>query len=176
MKRFLLVIVLFVVLSGAVFASDVHPDGLGIGVLWGGNFGWNGWGFGQNIGLSLKIPSVPVFLGIFFGGIGSDGFSVGFQGDIYFLGSEIVPTFGWFLGAGIYASIWHFSPDEDTSLSSLDFGVRLPIGLTFQPIDLLEVFFNLAPSLGTGVSLGRKNEIKGLGGGLGAELGLRLWF
>ena len=170
MKKIVFVLLFGVILTAGVFASPVHPDGLGIGVLWGGTTGTGG-GFNNNVALSLKVPAVPVFWGISFGGLGGNsGFSIGVKGDYYLLGSELIPTLGWFLGVGAYVNMWFGNN------AAIGFGGRIPIGLTWQPISIFELFGNLVGTLGTGIYTAGGGGIMGFRGGIGGEIGIRLWF
>ena len=169
MKKFVLVVALVAILgAGTAFASPVHPDGFGIGALWTGHMDFGGGGLWNGAALSLHIPGVPVFWGIQLGF--GNALSIGVIGDGYFLGSELVNTLSWFLGVGGYVNL-HLG-DE----AAIGLGVRVPIGLTWQPIDLIEVFFN------SGLSLGLSIWTYGDGGvhfpdfGMPIELGIRFWF
>lgn len=166
-KKLLLLITLALVLAvGTAVASPVHPGGWGIGALWGGNI-YDG-NINNNVALSLKAPTLPVFWGIRLG-IGDD-FWLGLQGDIYIMGAELIPTLYWFLGIGAFGNFWF--GDE----ASIGFGARLPIGLTWQPLDLLEVFINLAPQLGGHIYTGSGGGFTFPHGGfLGFEFGIRVW-
>ena len=156
--------------------SPVHPDGLGIGLLWGMGWGGSGYGPGSSLALSLKVPALPVFWGINLG-LGNHWFSVGVQGDVYFMGGYLVDTIlGWFLGFGLYGN-FGASTRSGYDAAIIGFGARLPIGLTFQPIDLLEIFFNIAPSIGLGIwTAGEHSGAEFPHGGIfNFEIGLRLW-
>jgi len=169
MKKFLCVLALVAVIAtGTAFASPVHPGGLGIGVLWGGSI--NDGNFDNNVALSLKIPASRVFWGVRIG-VGQDDLMLGVQGDVYILGGPIVPTLGWYLGVGGYVA-GVFADDV-----ALAFGVRLPIGLTWQPINILEVFGNVVPQVGALLTTGDNGGFEMPSGGFfGFELGVRLWF
>jgi len=188
-KKIVTAIVLASILAtGAAFAdSPVHPDGFGIGIL--GGFGWSGTNVG-NVALSLKVPALPVFWGINLG-IWNHGFSVGVQGDYYFLGSMFgTSPFGWFLGAGLYVNfathnqerVWQRNGDwYSRQWTRLGVGARLPVGITFQPWQFFEIFGNVVPSAGVHFFSNRRDwdtDYSGarLGIGVGGEIGLRVWF
>jgi hypothetical protein len=166
MKRLILVLVLFAIISTSAAFAD-HPKGLGIGLVYGTSSSWGAgnWGNGY-YGLSLKVPAVPVFWGIHLR-VTNDFFALGLMGDKYFIDSALVKDIGlhWFLGLGLYGNIAFASES-----ASFGFGARLPIGLSWQPVNVLELFLNLAPSLGINV-----NPLDFPAGGLGAEFGIRLW-
>jgi len=169
-KRLVIAVALATVMAaGTAFASPVHPGGLGVGVLWGGvsPFGGGYSGFNNNAALSLKVPAVDIFWGA---GVSIyDGyFGLGIQGDRYFLGTPLLPTLSWFLGLGAYAN---FSFGESAAVG---LGVRLPIGLTWQPIPLIEVFGNAVATFGVGFNTRGEGNF-GFRGGIGPEIGIRLW-
>jgi len=185
-KKILFAMVLAAVLTtGKAFASPVHPDGIGIGIM-GGFDAWGGVGGGA---LSLKLPTLPVFWGINFGAW-THGFSLGVQGDVYMFGSMFFEDMlGWFFGIGGYVGFashsqrnyLHAGQYWTRGWTRIGFGVRAPIGLTLQLIDFLELFINLAPSVGINIFSNDNawdDSYSGvrLGVGLGGELGLRFWF
>ena len=184
MKKAVIGVVLAAILTtGTAFASPVHPDGLGIGIM--GGFGTGGVG---SAALSLKLPTLPVFWGIN-AGFWTHGFSLGVQGDVYLRGSMLVDdVLGWFFGLGGYVGFASHSDEtvirggvqHTRSWTRIGFGLRAPIGLTVQLIELLEVFVNLAPSVGINIfsndnAWDDRYSGVGLGVGLGGELGLRFW-
>ena len=170
-KKLVLVVALAAVMvvgtADKLFASPVHPDGWGVGALWGGSVDG---GLTSNVALSLKAPNLPVFWGIRLG-LGGGTTWVGLQGDVYIMGGEIVPTLGWFLGLGLYGNF--FLGDD----FALGFGARVPIGLTWQPIQIFELFLNLAPQIGGYMYTHGDGGFEFPHGGFfGFEIGLRLWF
>jgi hypothetical protein len=162
-KKILLVLILVVVFSGAVFAD--HPENkLGIGVMgrWSGL--WDGIGY-PGAALSLKVPGVPIFWGINLG-FDSNYFSIGVSGDKYFMEGALVSDIKlhYFIGLGLWADLTRAG---DTYLS---FGARLPIGLSWHLVDPVEIFLDVAPSLGVSI-----NPFHFPAGGWPIELGIRLW-
>jgi len=192
MKKLVLVLALAVVITtGTAFAD--HPKGFGIGIV--GN--WSGWGFGgTGGGLSLKLPSIPIYWAVNFG-IDPDGFGLGITGDYYLYDKKISGPLNWYLGLGGYFTFYSFGKSYKYTGGSVDYsytwmygGVRVPIGLSIQPIPLLEIFIDVAPSIGIGIYSGYNSSYKigsqsynhkedgsvGLGWGAPLELGIRLWF
>ena len=186
MKKFVIVIALVAILAtGTAFAD--HPDGFGIGLVGGMNFR----GMGGAGGLSLKIPSIPIFWAINLWG-GSNYFRVGLTGDYYIIDQNFAPMFHWFFGLGGFFDFYNWSYKfknsliKDYSYTYLDFGVRVPIGISFQPIPLLEIWLDVAPSLGLGFWGGQSWKVGtyehkedprfGFFWGIPLEIGLRLWF
>jgi opacity protein-like surface antigen len=162
MKKVLLVLALLIVISASAFAD--HPAGLGIGVVGGYYGGWSGSGHSQ-VGLSLKVPKLPIFWGVNLQ-IHKEYFALGVTGDYYIIDNKLVPAIGlnWYLGVGGYGGI---SFGDDLTLAV---GARVPIGLSWQPINLLEIFIDIAPSLGI-----RINPVDFPDGGWPVEIGIRLW-
>ena len=166
MKKAVLCLALFAILAaGTVFAD--HPGGWGVGIQGGYNGYWSGGYFGSGA-LSLKIPKLPIFWAIRLD-IEEGYFGLGVSGDYYLIDSKLVPAIGlnWYLGLGgglglSFGNNW------------LGFGVaaRLPIGLSWQPIPLLEIFLQAVPSLGVSIL----PEFHFPYGGWGGDLGIRLWF
>jgi hypothetical protein len=186
MKKKLFASALVLILAtGAVFAD--HPNGFGIGVV--GSYGW-----GRDLGaaLSLKVPAIPVFWAInaeFDSRDNEDHFSIGISGDKYLIDSVLVKDIGlhWYVGLGawgnFYSHTWTVLTKEYSS-TSFGFGARLPIGLSWQPIPLLEVFLDFVPRLGVAFSPEVKDDagkVLQKGGadfpvfGFPIELGIRLW-
>ena len=186
MKKFVLLFVLVAMLAAGTAFAD-HPDGWGVGIVGG----W-GYGIGEAYGLSLKIPSIPVFWSVNLAA-GSHYFRFGLTGDYYLIDSALsIPTLHWFLGVGGFFNFYSWSykynwDGGDYSYTSMNFGARVPIGVSWQPIPLVEVFLDVAPSLGAHFDGGHKykkkngDEVKEGAHfrflfGLPIELGLRLWF
>jgi hypothetical protein len=164
-KVFFVVILVAVLATGTAFAD--HPGGLGIGIQGGGGFGWGG-GFGDgNAALSLKIPSLPIFWAIRMN-IGGGAFGLGVSGDYYFIDSALpVPTLHWYLGFGVGVGLWGFNDAFGFGASA-----RIPIGLSWQPIKFLEIFLQAVPNLGVQFL----PSFYFPSGGVGLDLGIRIWF
>ena len=182
MKKLVLVVALAAIMStGAVFAQ--HPDGWGVGV--GFQFGnhWDNDRGSAHSGftLFLKAPQLPIYWGIY-----ADIFDwefdrytyVGFRvtGDYHMRHEMLVPEIGlsWYWGIGGYLGFWHWSYRR-WSANLLDFGIRVPIGLSFMPLDFFDVFLAIAPSIGLYLWTGDRDR-SGLGGGWQGDIGIRFWF
>jgi hypothetical protein len=185
MKKLILAVLLGLMLCTAgAFAG--HPEGWGVGLLGQYGGGWTGGGGLGGAALSLKVPSVPVFWGINLR-FPEDGFSAGVTGDYYIIDQYLVPKagLGWFFGLGGYLDFatynYRFS-DRDYRRTAFEVGMRAPIGLSWRPVDVFEVFVDFAPSVGLAFSNGsyydyREKEDKlYLGGGWQGDIGLRFWF
>ena len=155
-KKIICVTVLALTLGvGAVFAD--HPDGFGIGVQ-------GGWSGGAGGGLTLKFPVLPIFWSI-------DGgpASLSVAGDYYFIDKDFIDRLGFYIGAGAYAGLGVWGWNDGFNLWA---GVRVPIGLSWRPIDLLEIYLQAVPSIGLHII-----PFHGLWPHfIGGNLGIRLWF
>jgi hypothetical protein len=166
MKKFVIALIFAaVIVTGTAFAD--HPKGFGIGVQGGTSSNWAGGGFYNGGALSLKLPSMPIFWAIRLDAW-SNYFSLNVSGDKYLIDSKLVSEIGlhWYLGLGLGAGLGLGDP--------LGFGVagRLPIGLSWQPIPLLEIFLQVVPTLGVAIL----PDFHFPYGGWGGDLGIRLWF
>ena len=185
MKKLVLALLLVTIITAGAFAQE--PEGLGIGIVgrWGGGWG-DGIGY-SGLAFALKVPSVPIYWGLNLD-IGSNYFGFGVTGDHYIIYSSIVPEAGlnWFLGLGGWASFYsnsHRYYNDDYSYTGVGFGARLPVGLSWHPVSLLEIFLNIAPSLGVsfetevrvGNNIVRRGGVSFPAGGWPLELGIRLW-
>jgi hypothetical protein len=164
-KKIVIVLILALILAtGTVFAQ--HPGGWGVGIVGGG--GWQSGGYGGygHWGLSLKAPSLPIFWSLNAHGWG-DGITVGVTGDKYIIDKSLVSdiNLGWYFGVGAYAGLTF------SSSPSFNVGARIPVGLSWQPLDFLEVFLDIAPSLGVAI-----NPFHFPAVGFPVELGIRFWF
>jgi len=159
MKKFVICLVLFAILAtGTVFAD--HPGGFGIGVQ--GGFG----GVGTSGALTLKFPSMPIFWAVDFD-FGESAGALEVIGDYYLIDDIIASVFHWYLGVGGYVGLW--AGGNDLAIWA---GARLPIGLSIQPLPLLEVYLQVVPRIGLSILPG-----VGLHGNFwGGNIGVRVWF
>jgi hypothetical protein len=177
MKKLILVLIIGLLLGTAAFADH---EGFGIGIVGGG--GWSGVGAGYP-GLSLKIPSIPIFWG-FYIPIIRDGFSTGITADYYIFDSNLVSTeftnedgiykfkLDWYFGVGFFFNMYSW-PDD----FNLDLGLRLPIGLSWHIIRQIELFFGVNPGIGFWIGDYERHYMLSLVHfSIGGEIGLRFWF
>jgi len=186
MKKILITILLALILAtGSVFAD--HPKGFGIGIT--GNYGI-GWG-GAGTALALKFPGVPVFWTANLG-FDSDFTRIGITGDNYLIDQKLASVLHWYLGLGGWFDYYSKKASwfgKEYYAASFGFGARLPIGLSLQPVPILEVFLEAAPSLGILIKteakykdfLGFEHVWQESGTdfpawGVPVVLGLRFWF
>ncbi len=165
MKKILLAVFALFLLGGAVFAH--HPKTTGIGVVLGGNFGDNGGG--GDLGLSLKLPSIPIFWTARVS-INSEYTALAVSGDKYFIDENLIKEksfkLDWYVGLGAYGEF--ASSDGDTYIAA---GGRLPIGLSYHFKKPFEVWLALNPYLGVGIM----PDFYFPAWGIPAELGGRVW-
>jgi hypothetical protein len=142
-----------------------HPGELGIGLVGGGGR------YGGNVGLSLKVPSMPPFWSINLR-INKGYFGLGVSGDYYLVDKALVPdiNLGWFFGVGGYVNTAFYDNSYADRLW-LGIGGRVPIGLSWQPVKFLEVFIAAIPDIGLGIV----PELGNLDWNINGELGVRLW-
>ena len=185
MKRAIFVVILVCILAtGTAFAD--HPAGFGIGVQ--GGFGW-GTAEGGYGTLTLKIPNIPIFWAVNLG-FGAHHFGIGVSGDYYIIDQFIAHPLHWFFGVGGFFNFYAVSDSRyyNYSRSDVTFGLRVPVGLSLQPIPLLELYIAIVPGIGVYIQGEERYEVGGsritdtthAGAGLGwilpFEIGLRLWF
>lgn len=189
MKKLILVLFIGLLVCTAAFAD--HP-GLGIGIVGGG--GWGGVGTG-NIGLSLKIPRMPVFWGLYFPFYADNyNFGMGITGDFYIFDRNLVTNdftnedgtykfkLDWYLGVGGFFSFhtWRAWHNRDSG-GGADIGIRVPIGLSWHIIKQLELFFGIHPGIGFYITRSDYYNNSYYSNrswvyfNIGGELGLRLW-
>ncbi|GMO46513.1 MAG: hypothetical protein Ta2B_28110 [Termitinemataceae bacterium] len=175
-------IVAFMLSATAAFAE--HPGGFGIG----GQFGYNVNSGNSGGALALNVPSIPIFwaINLDFGGSTADWnwswFSLGVSGDKYIIDREIANMLGWYLGFGIGVGIqsgtYNVPSGYSSDLSYLWFNanVRMPIGISVMPIDFLEIYVQAVPQLGMAFGISGDSGGAGFDWGVGANLGIKVWF
>jgi len=183
MKKILLVFVLVaIIVTGTAFAADPRPKGLGIGASWGYDGGWSGGGGNNGANLALKLPSLDPYLGVSLrlgGGNNYSWFSVGATFDWNMVGGDLASILGWYIDLGGYVGFWASSTSGNSAndWSRVNLGLRLPIGLTIKPIEILDIFVAFVPSIGLGlrVSGDAGDDFHFPDGGWGFNVGIRLW-
>lgn len=156
-----------VILCGGVLAFADHPkNGFGVGAVVGG--GIHAGDLDADIGLSLRVPSVPIYWGIRMAIENSD-VSLAVTGDYYYIDEDLIDEKGlnldWFLGLGAYGNFGFY---DDTYIA---LGARLPIGLSWHLTKAFELWGALAPSLGLEIS----PDFTFPDFWVAAEIGLRAW-
>ncbi|MDR1211465.1 MAG: hypothetical protein LBK40_04455 [Spirochaetaceae bacterium] len=168
MKKITMVVVIGLCVGLAGVFAD-HPGGAGIGILFRSGYDMEAKGSdGFDIGLSLKLSSVPIFWG-FVLNVHDDVFGAGATGDYYLIDSSLVSgsgfDLGWHLGLGGYGAMRF---DDDMYLAA---GGRLPVGLSFLFAKHFEAFLGVAYNLGIRVL----PEVDFPSHFFNGELGFRVW-
>jgi hypothetical protein len=167
MKKVMLVFVLFFILAGALSAD--HPENnLGLGVMGGWHGNWEslgGWGHGYTA-FSLKIPKIPIFWALNLG-FSSKYFILGISGDKYLFERDLVSEINlhWMIGLGAWVNLGL------GDAKGLEVGGRLPIGVSWHILSFLELFTDVAPSLGIKLI----PDFYFPAGGWPLEIGVRFW-
>ena len=169
MKKLTIVIALVAILGVGTAFADNRPSGFGIGVVSGGSSAWGGTvSFDTSLGLALA--AADTYWGIRVGGFGGTLF-VGVTGDFltFMSGSFGGGPFGFYIDGGLFGNVWL---GNNIALGG---GARLPIGLSFNFNDFIDIWLAVVPAVGVHVTTGGGDALR-LGGGWGPELGLRVWF
>jgi len=155
MKKFLVVLALVAIIgTGTAFAD------FGIGVH--GGYG----GIGGGGGLNLAFDNIYIYVDAL--GLGSNNMYISGAFDfMQFFGGDIGSGLSWYLRLGVPVALWGFN---DTL--GLAAGIRLPIGLSWKPIPLIEIFLQAVPQIGLQImpSIGLWSNF------WGGNLGIRFWF
>ena len=171
MKKIVIVVVLAAILATGTAFADPRPNGLGIGITGGYRGGWGGDHY-PGWALALKLPSFAPYLGIDLD-IYNNNFSIGLTADWNFVGGDFAPILGWYIDLGGYFGLSAYDKN-----SYLNLGARLPIGLTIKPIQILDIFIAIVPSLGLGFRVSGSSDdgyFHFPAGGWGGNLGIRVW-
>ena len=127
----------------------------------GGSFGLDvaGGSVGPGVLLSLKLDDFPMVFGVgasFGGGV----FQFGATIDWWLWHTNLGSIFGLYVGPGAYLSV---------GTAYFGVGLRIPIGLQAWIIDPLELFLEIAPTLGYGGGTFPRFGVQG-------AVGFRFWF
>ena len=149
-KAFLIVCVLLIVEVIPVFSFGI-----------GGAFGLGFVDMPHQAMLSVKFDTFPAVFGIG-ASIGSSSIQIGVTADWWLFHQHLFSIVNLYIGPGMYAAI-----GGNTSL-----GVRVPIGLRAFILDPLELFIEIAPSIGLRLS----DPITFPAWGVQGAFGFRFWF
>ncbi|MFP4364724.1 MAG: hypothetical protein ACLFR1_12760 [Spirochaetia bacterium] len=112
--------------------------------------------------LSIQYPDLaPFLLGVGFS-IGSDTFQIGLTGDYWFVKDALAGALSYYVGLGGYLQY----------AGAMDFGLRVPVGIQIWPLNPLELFVEVAPSVGIVLS----DPIVFPNWGIQGAFGFRFWF
>lgn len=125
-----------VIVVAALLFVVVATSGYSIGI--GGAFGLQPVGGlpGSNVMLSAKFDELPFLMGLGFA-LGQNQFELGFTADWWFLQQNLINFINIYAGPGAYLGI----------AQALELGVRVPVGLNIYPINVLELFLEIAPTI-----------------------------
>ena len=152
-KGVLIALVLLVVTSTGAFAFGIG------GVFTSPIPGLDGIG-GTNAMLSLKLDEVPFYIGVGFA-VGGDNFAFSGTLDYLFVRQQLINFINYYAGVGAYVGIGN----------EVEAGLRIPLALYIFPIDILEVFLEVSPTVGLGI-----DPIQFPVWGVQAGVGFRFWF
>jgi hypothetical protein len=116
---------------------------------------------GSQVMLSAKLDQLPFLMGLGFA-IGQDVFQLGFTADWWMLQEPLINFIGIYVGPGLYVGV----------ANSVQVGARVPVGLQVFPIDVLELFLEVAPT----ISAIFGDPIVFPDFALQASFGFRFWF
>ncbi|GAB6091125.1 hypothetical protein [Spirochaeta dissipatitropha] len=151
MKKTLRVVIIALVFLG--LSSTVYS--IGIGASFGG-IGRVGGNPGTSTMLSLKFDQAPFLLGV-----GAHNGVLALTADWWLANNRLINFINYYAGLGVYTVV---------GSNNFDVGGRMPLGLNVFPIDILELFIEIAPTLGVDVSP------VNLKFGLHSAIGFRFWF
>jgi hypothetical protein len=137
-----------------VFAA---PTSFGLGLF--GHAGYVGGAAESGLGITAKLPPPVPLTGYLTYNVANGG--LGLALDYWVLNSEISGPFSWYFGFGGFFDLF-----INNKNSSVDFGLRFPVGIQFFPVSKCEIFLEAVPS----VPLLPTPSI-----GFGADLGFRFY-
>jgi hypothetical protein len=151
-KRIVLLVLLAVIAAAPAFS-------FGIGGAFGLNFVG---GVGAGGLLSVKFDEYPAVFGVG-ARFGQDYFNLAVTADWWLYETNLVEMLDLYVGPGLYAVV---------GSNVFDLGIRVPVGIHMYVIDPLELFLEIAPALGVGLSGGfefPRFDVQG-------AVGFRFWF
>jgi hypothetical protein len=111
--------------------------------------------------LSVKFPQLPIVWGVGLQ-LSENVFNMALTADWWLYQENLVSFLNIYVGPGVYAAL----PD------TVELGGRVPIGINAYPIDVLEIFLEIAPTL----VVFRDSGIDVPEFGLQGAFGFRFWF
>jgi len=149
---FVALVLIFAVAVPMTFATGV---GAAFGLPFGGGLP------GSNVMLSLRIDSIPFLMGLGFN-LNETNPAFGLTGDWWVLNENLFSFVNYYLGPGFYIGY----------SNALLLGGRFPVGLNVFPLEPLELFVEVAPTVA--VIIG--DSITFPEWGFQSAFGLRFWF
>lgn len=116
---------------------------------------------GSNVMLSVAPPEIPIVFGVGLA-IGENTFQVGITADWWLVNQNLFSFVNLYVGPGLYVGI----------SNGVDLGARVPVGINIWPLDFLEIFLEIAPTLGIQFA----DPIVFPRFALQGSFGLRFWF
>lgn len=154
-KTLVLSVLLIALVSVPVFS-------FGIGAAFGVDF--IGSTAGPGALLSLKLDQHPAVFGVGFA-IAENAFRLGFTADYWLWRANLIEILYLYLGPGVFIDVGLWDNGEGT----FGVGLRIPIGLQAFIIDPLELFFEVAPTIGFAGGQFPAFNVQG-------AVGFRFWF
>ena len=154
-KKFVISLIALVIVSTSASAMAIG-GAFSLDALGGGAYG---------AALSLKLDDFQPVLGISARG-GGGTMNIGLTADWWMYHEPLAGIISLYVGPGGYLVATGLGGD-----ANMDIGARVPVGFQIFPIDPLEIFVELAPSLGIALSPFAFPTF-----GLQAAFGFRFWF
>jgi hypothetical protein len=124
-----------VLILAFVLIAVTATSGFAIGI--GGSFALPQLGLpGTSVMLSAKLDQIPFLMGLGFT-IGQNQFELGFTADWWLFSENLVSFINLYAGPGLYLGV----------AQDLQLGGRIPVGLNIYPLDILELFLEIAPTI-----------------------------
>lgn len=112
--------------------------------------------------LSAKFPQLPILWGVGLQ-VGEDEANLGLTADWWLYTTNLVSFVNLYVGPGLYTAL----PDP------FELGGRVPVGLNAYPVDIFEIFFEIAPTL---MLVSDREGINIPDFALQGAFGFRFWF
>ncbi|ULQ60775.1 hypothetical protein K7I13_05770 [Brucepastera parasyntrophica] len=142
--------------------GTVNVFAFGIGVQAGGTFGT---GVGGGAALTFSFGH-PWYFAVDFG-FGDNSFGVGVTGDYWFYNPTITGPLSFYIGGGIFGSVWL---GDNVAFTV---GGRIPIGLDLKLAkNVIELYLQVAPGFGARIA----SNSGGFYWTIPVNLGVRFWF
>ena len=151
------------ILAAAILVAVVATPAFSFGI--GGAFGLDfaGGSVGPGALLSFSPDSHPLVLGVG-ASFGEGFFALGLTGDWWLYHTGLISILSLYIGPGLYVDL-----NVVNENASLGIGARIPIGLQAWIIDPLELFLEIAPTIGL-----RGGTFPAFG--VQGAIGFRFWF
>lgn len=171
MKKSIVLVLMTLTLSlSGVFASNESSGrNVAIGPIFSGNFGGIDGPLG-GLGITGKIPNLPPIFGLNFSFGPSISF-VGVTGDWWLYEQTLYAP----ANLDMYVGPGFFSDLSLSKTTKFDCGLRIPVGLSWRPIKVLEAFVELAPAFGIAIN-GSDNQTVAPTWRVQGAVGGRFWF